>query len=220
MIFVVKYSKEKDIWNHLNTNWKFSYRKHGREDILERIRKSYPDEFINNLQKAKSEKRARVVINNFLDTLPKSFHDITPLIVRGVEQLLNEKKSEIVGKLEKVFEEKFPFSNITVYLSTCLFYPYSYKQRWYLLGRNSSEENHIKITLHELNHFMFYYYYPHLKKDLGKEKYEVLKEALAIYTNPEGNDKPGVQRLESYFKENASKSLKKLLAKKDWRKLL
>lgn len=213
MKFIVKYSKDKDIWNHLNTNWRFTFNKHGREDIKDRIRKSYPKKFIDDLWNTDEESEAKKFIGQYLDFIGKPL----PIIARGVEQLLNENKDEIVERLEKVYDEKFPFEEITVYIHSCLFSPYSYEEKWFMSSRNNSEDGHINTALHELNHFMFYYYYPDLKDEIGQEKYETLKEALAVYTNPEGNDKPSVQNMENFFKQNLNKSIKEILHKEDWR---
>jgi hypothetical protein len=216
MKFIVEYSKEKDIWNHLKTNWKFSFKKHGREDIKDRIKKSYPEKYLNDLWSAKTEEEARKIVTLFLDYLPKQIQNTTPLIVRGVNQLLNERSEDIISKLEKAYEEKFPFDEITVYIHTCLFSPYNYEEKWFMSPRNSSEDEHIKTALHELNHFMFYSYYPNLRKELGNDKYETVKEALAIFTNPEGNDKPEVKKLEDFFKNNLNKSIGEVLKDKNW----
>ncbi len=220
MKFIVKYSKEKDILNHLNTNWKFTFKKHGREDIKERIRGKYPKNYIADLWAAKTEEKARKIISSFLGHFPERIQNTTPLIARGVSQLLNKESSEIISKLEKAYGEEFPFEKITVYIHTCLFSPYNYKERWFMTSRNNSEEGHIQTALHELNHFMFYHYYPQLKKEIGDENYERLKEALAIYTNPKGNDKPSVKKLETYFKKNLDKTIKEIFRQKNWKKYL
>lgn len=220
MKFNVFYSLEKDIWNHLNSNWKFTYRKHGREDIQEKLLALYPKSFQNALKTAKTEKKARAVIINFLSSLPKSFHNITPLVAKGIERVLNENKEKIIGKLKAVYKKPFPFKTITVYLTTANICPYNFKEHWYMSGRNSSIDNHISTALHELNHFMFYYYYSELEKELGIEKYELLKEGLAIFTNPEGNDKPKVKNLENYLKKNLKRTIPKVLEKEEWKKYI
>jgi hypothetical protein len=74
-----------------------------------------------------------------------------------------------------------------------------------MVGRDDNIARIILVAKHELNHFMFFYYYPQLKEKLGEEKFEILKEALVIFTNPEGNDKPAVKKLENYFKTLSGK---------------
>ena len=98
--------------------------------------------------------------------------------------------------------------------------PYNFRQLWFMSGRNCTPKQHIRIAKHELNHFMFYHYYPQLQKELGKEKYEILKEGLAIYTDPNGNNKPAVKRIENYFRKNLDKTIDKIMAKGEWEKYL
>jgi hypothetical protein len=216
MKFLVDYSQEKDIWNHLNTNWRFGYLKHGRRNIQNKLLKYYPKSYKTALNKATTEQDARKVIIDFLNSLPH----ITPTILAGLQAILNDKKDKIVHNLEAVYKKRFPFKKISVYLTTAHLNPYNYKERWFMTNINSSIQGHLKTVMHELNHFMFYYYYPDLKKELGQEKYEILKEALAIYTNPEGNDKPVVKKLENYFKQNLDKTIPEIIEKGKWRDYL
>ena len=167
MIFKVNYSQNKDVWNYLNSCWKFTYPKHGRKTIQEKLLSPYPEKFRVALAQAKTEKQARKVITDFLNAFSQNYQNTTLVIAKGVETV-----------------------NIN---------PYNYEERWFMTGRNSSIEGHLRTARHELNHFMFYYYFPELKNKLGVEKYEILKEALAIFTNPEGNDKPAVKKLESFL---------------------
>ena len=82
-----------------------------------------------------------------------------------------------------------------------------------MLNRKSDSSQIINTAKHELNHFMFYYYYSYLKDKLKEEKFERLKEALAIFTNPEGNDKPEVKELEQYLKPLSGKSMEEIIEK-------
>jgi hypothetical protein len=202
MKFIVSYSREKDINNYLNSVWKFSYQKHGREGMENKLLKWFPEEFKEKITNAQTKEDATTIIENYLDNLSQSFKDQTPVIVIGVEKILNDHQAEIVGLLESVYGKKFPFETITVFLTSLGICPYNYEERWFMSRRSNSIEGHIDTTKHELNHFMFYYYYSDAlaKKGLLKEKIEKLKEAFAILTNPEGNNKPEVKELEEYVK--------------------
>jgi len=219
MKFIVSYSQEKDVWNYLNSVWRFTYHKHGREDIRERLLSNFPQDFRDELNKAKTESGARKIIIKFLEWRRKNYANTTPVIIDWLQKNLNEKKDEIIRKLESVYKEKFPFEKIIVYLTTVNIFPYDFGERWFMSGKNLDLGGHIKTTLHELNHFMFYYYYPDLKKELGWKKYEILKEALAIYTNPEGNNKPDAKKFEDYFKKHLNKSIPSILAEGEWKKI-
>lgn len=217
MKFVVFYSQEKDAWNYLNSVWRFTYLKHGRVSIRERLLSNFPQNFRDNLDKAKTESEAKKIVIKYLKWHQKNHANTTPVIINWLQKNLNTKKDEIIRKLEDVYKEKFPFEKIIIYLTTVNIFPYNFKEKWFMSGKNQDLGSHIKTTLHELNHFMFYYYYPDLKKELGNERYEILKEALAIFTNPKGNDKPAVKKLEYYFKENLNKSVSNILKKGEWR---
>ena len=216
MQFIVDYSQEKDIRNHLNTNWRFGYLKYGRRNIQNKLLKYYPESYKVALKKAATEQDARKVIVDFLDSLPNKI----PTIVASLQVVLNDEKDKIVRSLESAYKKKFPFKKISVYLTTAYLNPYNYKEGWFMTNINSSIQGHLKTVMHELNHFMFYYYYPNLKEGLGQEKYEILKEALAIYTNPEGNNKPSVKKLETYFKQNLDKSIPEIIKMGKWKGLL
>lgn len=79
--------------------------------------------------------------------------------------------------------------------------------------RSNSVEGHLNTTKHELNHFMFYYYYQEKlrKQSLSEEKIEKLKEALAILTNPEGNNKPDVKELEVFIQLQKNKTINQII---------
>ena len=214
MLFKVSYSLQKDIENYLNSVWKFSYRKFGREKPEDKFLTSYPVVFRKQIRKARSRKEAEKVIYDFLNSLPKNFQDLIPVIAKGVEVILNENQKEIVNILEKVYGQKFPFKHIKVYLTTAPIFPYNYKELWFMTGRNSSLPKHISTAKHELNHFMFYYYYADelTKQGVSLTKQEKFKEALAILTNPEGNDKPEVKELEKFILKHKDKPLEKIIA--------
>lgn len=218
MKFKVYYSIEKDIWNHLNANWKFGYPRYGRKSIQEKLLKPFPKEYKDNLAKAKTREAAVEVIKDYFVARSKSFNNLMPIVAKGVETLLNDGKTKIIDKLEKVYNKSFPFEKVTVYLTTAFIHPYNYEEGWFMTGYFSDMTRHISTATHELNHFMFYYYYPHLKDKIGNEKYEILKEALAIYTNPEGTDKPTVKKLEQYFKKHLDKTIDEIIEKGEWAK--
>jgi len=219
MLFFVNYSIEKDAENHINSLWCFSYLKHGREEIEEKLREKFPKEYIEKLLVCKDKKAAKKVSISFLKSLNPNYINTTDVICKGVESLLEENKKDIILKLENIYKNKFPFKKISVYLTTVSISPYNYEQRWFMSGRNQSIQGHLNTAIHELNHFMFYYYYPNLLEELGKEKYEELKEALVVFTNPKGNDKPAIRKLEGFFRRQKG-TIPEILKKDDWKNCL
>ncbi len=213
MNFITSYSKEKDIQNYLNAGWRFTYMKHGRENIQENLLKRFPESFRTALTQAPDETSARKVVEDWLNSKDTEYQRITDLTIKTIQMVLDQEKSYIIQLLESVYQEKFPFDEISVFLTTFPIHPYSFENRWFMIGRMSHVPGMIGTAKHELNHFMFYYYFLDdlTKRGIKKEKREQLKEALAILTNPEGNDKPAVKELENFIKPLAGKPAREII---------
>lgn len=213
MKFLVDYSQEKDIQNYLNAGWRFIYLKYGRENIQERLLQNYPLEFKTKLLEVKTKEAAKKIVKDFLDTHPDNFKHTMELVIKTCQQILDEEKQNIIDLLQKIYQKPFPFDKITVYITTFSINPYNYKDHWFMVNRNSSVVGFINTAKHELNHFMFYYYYLNKLKqqEVSLEKREKLKEALAIFSNPEGNDKPDIKDLESYLKTFSGNTMNEII---------
>lgn len=74
----------------------------------------------------------------------------------------------------------------------------------------------LQILTHELNHFMFYYYFGALKERLGKERFESIKEALTVFTNPEEKGYPAQQKLRAWLTEQ-KETIPKIIKNNKWR---
>lgn len=202
MKFIVAYSVENDIQSHRDSAWRLAFLSHGREDLQNKIINKYSDEnFRKKIKLARTKKEAEIVINDYLSSMPEYIKNILPVIASGVENILNKKQQEIIDLLEKIYQKKFPFTKIGVFITASFMCSYSYDEKWFRTGWRQTEEKHINTVRHELNHFMFYHYYLSklVKLGVNKEKREILKEALAIFSNPEGNDKPAVKELEKFL---------------------
>jgi len=213
MQFLVDYSQGKDIQNYLNAGWKFTYAKHGRENIQEKLLQNYPQDFKTKLLEAKTKDVAEKVVKDFLGSRSEDFNRITKLIIKICQQVLDEEKQNIIDLLQKIYQNPFPFEKITVYITTFSISPYNYKDRWFMVTRNNSIAGFVNTAKHELNHFMFYYYYLERleQQNISQEKIEKLKEALAIISNPEGNNKPDIKELESYLKTLSGKTMDEII---------
>lgn len=213
MQFFVDYSQEKDIQNYLDAGWKFTYAKHGRENIQERLLQNYPQEFKTKLLGAKTKASAEKIVKDFLDSRPENFKHATKLVIKVCQQILDEEKQNIIDLLQKIYQKPFPFDKITVYITTFPISPYNYKEHWFMVNRNSSVAGFINTAKHELNHFMFYHYYLDklIQQKISQEKREKLKEVLVIFSNPEGNDKPDIKDLETYLKTLSGKTMDEII---------
>lgn len=213
MNFIISYSQEKDIQNYLNAGWKFTYRKHGRENVQENLLKRFPESFRTSLLQALDEPTARKVVEDWLTSKDAEYQRLTNLTVKTIQAVLGEEKSYLIQTLESIYREKFPFDKISVFVTTFPINPYNFEERWFMIGRMASVPGMIGTAKHELNHFMFYHYFLDdlTKRGIDKEKREKIKEALAILTNPEGTDKPAVKELENYIKQIADKPVKEII---------
>ncbi len=218
-MFKVNYSRDKDIKNYLNTLWKFKYLKHGRKNISNDIAKQFPQDFLYSLKKIKNKKEAIKFLSTFLQFQHPFLFEYLNRVVKNLQIFLDEKEKEIIRKLENIYCKKFPFNRINIYLTTLKICPYDFKDKWFMVSIYGDRNNHLATTLHELNHFMFYYYFSHLQEEIGKEKFESLKEALTVFTNPEEKGYPAQQKLRAWLKSQ-KETIPEIIKKEDWRKLV
>jgi len=217
MKFVVKYSEEKDFIPYLFNLWKPSLMTYGG-DFFEMARKRFSIEFIESLKKAKTEKDAKKIIVNYWKSIrDKYFEEDTNLLVKWYQRFLDEEKDLIINPLEKVYSEKFPFEEITVYLTTFFSCPYNYENKWFMTYRSSRLISDLIFgSIHELNHFMFYFYWSdYLKKqNISNEKIEYLKESFAVLTSSKPNEnaeKPNILPIQNFIKANKDKPIKEII---------
>jgi len=211
-MFITKYSPAKDINNYLFSLWQFKRRDYGRKRRQEELLKPFPSSFKNALRKAKTEKEAREVIKNYFASLPQEFWRSIERLKKGLQRNLDKNEPKIISLLERVYQKPFPFKRITVYITTIPICPYNFKQRWLAVFKNASPKEHINIVIHELNHFMFYFYFSPLKEKLGEEKFEDLKEALTVLTNPEEKGYPAHRKLRAFIQKYHYLPLEKIIS--------
>lgn len=211
--FTVDYSLKKDTLNYLARVWrKDNAQIYGRDPSV--FLKDFPSEFQNNLTKAQNEHQAFDIILDYLKSKETLLHtQTTQYILKWVDRILNEESADIVSQLESVYQQPVPFDQITVYLTTYPICPYNYKERWFMCKRNGSIDHFSRIARHELNHFMYYYYWRDfvVSQNISENKSEILKEAMAILTNPEGNDKPTVKPLEAEIVNHIGQPIDKIV---------
>lgn len=216
MKFIVKYSQEKDSIPYLNNFWKSSWVDYGGNQ-LEMGKKYLPAEFLETLNKAKTKDEAiNIILEYWKSVRNKNFKKDTALIIKWYGRILEEEQELIIKTLEKVYGKKFPFKKITVYLTTAPSCPYNYEKKWYMVHRNSQIMNLFNVSIHELNHFMFYYYWRNYlkKQNISNEKIEYLKESFAVLTSSNSNEnseKPNIFPIQNFVKKNKDKSIKEII---------
>lgn len=214
--FTVLYSEEKDLQTYLNL-WNQKWLNYG-QDRYELAKKHFPVEFLDNLKNASDQKNAKEVINNYWQqTRSKTFDQGSDMICKWFSRFLFEEQDQITGRLERLYGQKFPFSDITVYLNTYFSNPYNYEKLYYMVSRTANFWGLIGTSTHELNHFMFYFYF---KDSLEKQNYsntaiEHLKEAFAVLTsnNPssENAEKIDVLPLQDFVYQNKDKPVEEII---------
>ncbi len=195
----IRYSIEKDAQTYINFVYNFKSFKHGRVDIQERLLSKLDPKLQNIITSAGSED---AVYKGVFDYLTKIYNENPKLIEDSISKLRatwEKAGSNIVYFLEFLYKKPFPFERVTVYMTTNYIFPYNYEQR-YFYANYKYISSQLATATHELNHFMFYYYYEFLKDKLGNEKYELLKEALTFFSNPEQEGKPNELPLRKLFK--------------------
>jgi hypothetical protein len=215
--FNVSYSEEKDISNYLNALWKSPWTDYGKSHY--EIGKKYLSiEYLDSLKNAPSKIKAVKIIKNYWkNTRSSTFTNDIELLSKWFGNILNEEGgTRIIKTLENAYQRKFPFKQINVYLTTLFSCPYNYEEKWFMVGRNSSLLWLLSTSLHELNHFMFYYYFNQNLENQGfsQSQREHLKEALAILTSDdskENQEKPQVLPIQNFIKENKDKSIDKII---------
>lgn len=200
MQFVVKYSQKLDINNYHHAFHSSFSKLYGQSQ--DRFRKYLNPGLIDKITKSKSvSSTAKIVKKHWLTYHDSLWNQHLKFTLIWFQKILNADQNLIVKPLEKLYQHSFPFKKITVYLTCFPRCPYNYQKRWYMVTKNSSLTDLYRTSLHELNHFMFYYYYQDkLKDQITNDQFEIIKEALAILTNPEGNNKPAVKPLEDHIK--------------------
>jgi len=214
MQFIVSYSLQKDIQNYLDRVWQYNPKQlFGRDP--KRFLNTFPEDFQQELSCAKNKTEAIIAIKNYFHKTrnQKLFRQNSQFIIKWVTIILNQESKNIEQKLKNAYQQPFPFKKVKVYLTSLPICPFYYRRRWFMVQRKGSIDHIIRTATHELNHFMYLYYWqkPLQKLGLSHGKSEILREALAITTNIEGNDKPTVKALESYIKKIKHYPIKKII---------
>lgn len=212
MKLLVKYSIEKDTSTYVNFVYKFKGFEHGREGMASKLLSKLDPELQNAIKSAKDEDEAHENIQKYLE---KSYEKNKESYEKNIEKFKAEWErvgDTVIKFLEFLYQKPFPFEEITAYLTTNNIFPYSYNERYFFTSMRFLL-NQLQTSKHELNHFMFYYYYPELKEELGEEKYELLKESLSFFSNPAQKGKPNEAALRELYKSKIWKNMDEAIDK-------
>lgn len=207
MKLITKYSPELDAENYLRAIFDMAYLPHGRADMKEKLIGQIPypeikrifleqtnrDEILNTCVRILRENQERDKLNEKALLLAEIWDKIG---------------KQVIFQLESLYKIDWPFPEVKVNLTTIPICPYDFKAREIFVHAQPSPQAQLRILSHELNHFMFYWVYSKewLEK-LGQEKFELLKESVTIFTNPEQAGKPNELPLRELYKSKKIRTI-------------
>lgn len=207
MIFSASYDPARDAENYLHAIYDAAYLAHGREGMVERLLNMVEIEAIKNILTQKgnrdeaSEKITSILSESRgrLDLERKAYE---------LEEALARLGDQVTFQLAALYSHDWPFESIHIDLTTLPICPYDFKAKNIYVHAAPSSQAQLRILSHELNHFMFYEIYSKdLYTKLGREKFELLKESMTIFTNPEQTGKPNEEVLRKLFIEKGVRSI-------------
>lgn len=181
---VFKYDRKKDVYNYLNSVYKFSWLHHGRE-VDDWVVRFLFSEDLEKIKTAKNEDTAQLIIKRIVEKIVRRSEYEFSKTKNSLEETWFQKEKLYFKKLGLFYNKPIFFPNVTAFMTTLPICPYSLKERWFMVSYRFCLEEQIRTVCHELMHFMFLYYYGNsaLVKLGSKEKVEVLKEALTVFLN-------------------------------------
>jgi len=201
----IKYSIEKDAQTYVDYIFNFKSFRHGRGNIQENLLSKLDLPLQVILNSAKNDQEAFSKTRDYLEQIYSPNKEVIVDSITKLKNVWDRIGDSLIYSLEFLYKKPFPFKEAAAYITTNFIFPYNYKQKYFFVNYKylSSQLNTIK---HELNHFMFYYYYPVIK-NLDLEKYELLKESITFFSNPEQEGKPNEKPLRDLYKSKIWNSL-------------
>ncbi len=176
---IFKFDKEKDLQN----NW---FAINFKSD-LEKGRK------FNNILplQEKCENRSFEDCKGEIEKFHKKIHSsyLINETMNSFQSAWNNINDEFFERLRNITGNKFPFENVTAYLTTQSLCPYNFKKGNFMISIWNNIPKTLKTSAHELMHLDFHNNnWEEIEKRIGKEKTEKLKEALTVLLNLEFRD--------------------------------
>lgn len=205
----VEYSLEKDLWNYTRFlhNTGYSY---GVENKNDSIIKKLPVEVQEIFNSNESNELKSEKLFKYLNTKYKIKKSDIEENIQRLKKTWEEVEDQILYSLEKLFNKKFPFEETTAFITTNVICPYNYEKRYFFVQKLPVVVQ-LNTIMHELNHFMFYYYYNELEHKLGNNNYELLKESLTFFTNPFQIGYPDEKDLRILYKSKKWKNIDEII---------
>lgn len=207
MKLTASYDPAMDAENHMRAIFDEAYLPHGYVGLKEKLLGMVEIEAVKVLLMNKGDRTE--TLNKIIAILAESQR--RPELedkARRLEEAWGSFGGQVIFQLEALYNRDWPFEAIHVVLTTLPICPYDFKARRIFVHAKPGIQSQLRILSHELNHFMFYVVYTKdLFEKLGKEKFELLKESMTIFTNPEQAGKPNEEPLRKLYLEKRVRNL-------------
>jgi len=176
---IFKFDKEKDLWN----NW-FAI---NFKSNLEKGRKFNNIPQLQEICENKDFEKCKEEIEKFHEKIYSSY--LINETLKAFQSAWEKINEEFFKRLKNITGNKFPFENVTAYLTTQNLCPYDFKKGSFIISIWSNIPSMLKTSAHELMHLDFHNNnWEEIEEKIGKEKTEKLKEALTVLLNLEFRD--------------------------------
>ncbi len=209
MNFSTSYDPARDAENYIRAIYDVSYLAHGREGMVEKLLGKIEMDSIRAVltQKGDRDDTLNTITSLLSDSPGRPDLEKKALELEEAWARLGE---QVIFQLETLYLHNWPFESLHVDLTTLPICPYDFQAKKIFVHASPSSQTQLRILSHELNHFMFYEIYSKdLHKKLGREKFELLKESITIFTNPEQTGKPNEDALRRLYIEKEVRSIQK-----------
>lgn len=200
MKLTASYNPKRDAENHVRAIYDQIYKSYGRADMREKLLGQIKSSAIKEaLEQAKTREEALGRIAVELENIHQQNNGELSAKAEKLTNAWEKVGKQIEWQLSFLYQQKFPFEEVVIDLTTIPMCPYDFKAKRIFVHAQAPTQIQLSILAHELNHFMFYFYYPKLRDELGDAKFELLKESLTLFTNPEQTGKPDEMPLRELF---------------------
>lgn len=207
MKLTASYDPAKDAENHVRAILDAAYLPHGRVGFTEKLLGMVENENVKGVLARKGDRAE--ALGEITAILAES-QDRQGLDEKAckLEDTWNSLGGQVLFQLEALYGRDWPFEGMHVHLTTLPLCSYDFKGRKIFVHAKQGVQGQLRILSHEMNHFLFYAAYANdLSARLGQEKFELLKESMTIFTNPEQAGKPNEEPLRKLYIEKRVRSL-------------
>lgn len=207
MNITVSYTPEKDAENHVRAIFDNVYNTYGQTGMKERLLAKVELDTVKKILEKDNDR------NKTLEEITTLFNERSDRgtleqKAKDLEIAWSKLGNQVIFQLEALYNQNCPFDTVHIDLTTLPICPYSFTEKQIFIHATPGIQTQLRILSHELNHFFFYQFYSDtLGQKLGKATYELLKESMTIFTNPEQSGKSDEEALRKLFIENHARGL-------------